>query len=164
MENKIIWTRITRILHWAIAIPVAMNFFIDGGDDPHKILGYIALATLLVRFFWGFKSNDHANFKSFPLSLGEVKKFLSSSKTYEGHNPLASWNYILIWICLFFLGLTGFMMGLDAFWGEDWLENLHEQISTLLTLLILIHFIGIIFDSIKLKRKTWLGMITGKRF
>jgi len=168
MENKVIWNKTTRILHWAIAIPVAMNFFIDGGDAPHKVLGYISLAAVMGRFFWGFKSRDHANFSSFPLSQQEVTNFLSSlkksnSKTYPGHNPMASWTYILIWICVIFLGITGFMMGLDAFWGEEWLERFHGQLSTSLSALVVIHFLGLIFDSIKHKRKTWTGMITGKR-
>lgn len=168
MGNEVIWNKTTRILHWAVAIPVALNFFIDGGDASHKTLGSISLAALIIRLFWGLKSNDHANFKSFPLSQKEVKNFLleigrTTSRCYPGHNPMASWTYILIWICVIFLGATGFMMGLDTFWGEEWLEKLHGQISTFLTILVVIHFTGLIFDSIKHKRKTWLGMITGKR-
>jgi cytochrome b len=161
MNNEMIWNRTTRLLHWAIALPVALNFFIDGGDTPHKILGYVAFGALVIRMFWGFISRDHANFKSFPLSIKEIMS--SQTKKYPGHNPLASWAYIFIWICVAILGVTGFMMKLDAFWGEEWLEEFHESVSTILSVLVVSHFIGLILDSIKNKRKTWLGMITGKR-
>ncbi len=161
MDNKVVWNTKTRLLHWLVAIPVALNFFIDGGDLPHEILGYVALGGVLVRFIWGFISRDHANFNSFPLSWQEVKR--SHTQSYPGHNPLASWTYILIWICVILLGITGFMMGLDAYWGEEWLEDLNEQLSTALSALVILHFLGIILDGIKHKRKTWLGMITGKR-
>jgi len=61
------------------------------------------------------------------------------------------------------LGVTGFMMGLDAYWGEEWLEDLHENLSTALMVLVVLHLLGIAFDSWKFRRKTWLGMITGRR-
>ena len=168
MQKTLVWGLFTRTLHWAIAIPVAINFFIDGGDLPHKVLGYFALIALVIRFCWGFRAPDYANFEKFPLSLLHVKTFLLSLKNknsvdYSGHNPLSSWVYIMIWILVIGLGITGFMMGLDAFWGEDWLEEFHELLSSALASLVVLHLVGIIFDGIRHKRKTWLGMITGKR-
>jgi cytochrome b len=155
------WNLPTRLLHWLIALPVLLNFFIEGGDLAHKILGYVAAAALIFRIFWGFKTTDQGNFKQFPLSLGELKKW--RSPIYQGHNPLASWVYIMIWTLVGLLGISGFMMSLDAFWGAQWLEDLHDKLSTALKLLVLMHLLGLILDSYKHKRKTWLGMISGKK-
>lgn len=168
MSSAIIWSPITRFIHWAIALPVLLNFFLDGGDSIHKILGYISLAALITRIAWGFVTKDKAHFKFFPLSPTDVKGYVTSLrsgtiKDYPGHNPLASMTYIAIWFLVGLLGVSGFLMGLDAFWGEEWLEELHEVFSNGLVALFICHIVGIIFDGIKHKRKTWLGMITGKR-
>ncbi len=160
-ESPVAWNTITRLTHWLIAIPVLLDFFIEGGDLSHEVLGYIAMGSTVFRLGWGFISKDHANFASFPLH--PKKLFSMQTVHYKGHNPQASWVYILMWILVIALGVTGFMMGLDKYWGEDWLENLHETFSNVLMGLVALHFAGLIFDSWRFKRKTWLGMFTGKK-
>ena len=166
--QDIVWDLPTRILHWIVALPVLMNFFLEGGELPHKFLGYVSLSGILLRLVWGFKTSNHSRIAHFPLQKKEVKSYLISilkrePKMYIGHNPIASWVYLLIWLLIFLLAVSGFMMGLDAFWGEEWLEEIHESFSKILQLLILMHLAGILFDSLKFKRKTWLGMITGRK-
>jgi cytochrome b len=121
-----------------------------------------------VRIIWGFVTKDKAHFKLFPLSLVEIKDYVLTlrrvqTKDYPGHNPLASLTYIAIWILVGLLGITGHLMGQDAFWGEEWLEHLHESLSNGLAALFIGHIFGMTIDGIKKKRKTWIGMITGKR-
>lgn len=139
-----IWSIQSRLIHWLIALPVLANFILEGGELPHQALGYLAAAMMLVRLLWGFVAKDHAAFSAFPRSR-------------------ASWVYLFIWALVGALGVTGFMMGLDAYWGEEWLEDLHENLSTALMVLVVLHLLGIAFDSWKFRRKTWLGMITGRR-
>lgn len=166
--NVIFWSPVTRIIHWAIAIPILLNFFIDGGDYLHKALGYTVVVALMVRIAWGLVTKDKAHFRFFPLSPSSIRSHMSDlimgkTKDYPGHNPLASFTYAFIWILVGLLGLTGYMMSLDAFWGEEWVEHLHEFFSKALVVLVFCHIAGMIFDSIRHKRKTWKGMITGKR-
>lgn len=166
--EPIAWNLVTRLSHWLIAIPIMLDFFIEGGDISHKVLGYIALVVTCFRFVWGFITKDEASFSSFPLHVKKTYEYAINTFTknkiyYPGHNPLASWVYICMWILVVFLGITGFMMGLDRFWGEDWLEELHEIFSNCLLVLVVFHILGLILDSWKFKRKTWLGMFTGKK-
>lgn len=163
-----VWSLPVRIIHWMIALPVLANFFLEGEDAPHKIVGYIAVSFTLVRLTWGLFAQDHSAFKNFPIKAVQIKTFITSlmnnhPEDHLGHNPLSSFVYLLIWLLVLSLGMTGFMMGLDAFWGEDWLEELHEVLSTAVYALVTLHLVGIIFDSIKHKRKTWMGMIHGKK-
>lgn len=168
-STAIIWTKSVRLIHWAIAILVTLNLFVlEDGDPPHRYIGYAAVALVAFRFFYGFTTKTESSFKKFPLSLQELKKFLTAKMhnqkiDYPGHNPAASWVYILIWISIICLGITGFMMGLDRFWGDETLEEIHELFSQAVLVLVVIHFIGIALDSLQYKRKTWLGMITGKK-
>lgn len=60
-------------------------------------------------------------------------------------------------------GISGWMQGLDAFWGEDWVEELHELCANLTLLLVFVHVCAVLLFS-------WLGpvnlvrtMITGRR-
>jgi cytochrome b len=41
-------------------------------------------------------------------------------------------------------GLTGWMQTLDAFWGEEWLQELHEQAATALVVLASLHALAAI--------------------
>ena len=166
--RTIVWNKVTRLTHWMIAIPVLLDFFIDGGDRAHSIIGYIALVATVFRLYWGIITQDEARFTCFKLSLAETWKYTrtltSVSKIkYPGHNPLASWAYIIIWLLVLGLGITGYMMGLDAFWGDEKLEDLHEALSNALMALVVLHFLGIALDSWKFKRHTWKGMFTGKK-
>lgn len=163
-----VWSLFTRILHWTVAVPVLLNFFLDGEDDPHKIAGYLAASAVTLRLGWGFVTKDKAHFRHFPLAPSSVNEFIRSSirgekDQFDGHNPLASWVYILMWISVLALGVSGFMMGMDKFWGEEWLEETHGAIATGLKFLVAFHFTGLIADSVRFKRPTWRGMITGKK-
>lgn len=55
------------------------------------------------------------------------------------------------------------MMGLDVFWGEEWLQDLHKLFSLAIQGLVLVHWLGMLLDSYHFRRKTWLAMITGRR-
>ena len=158
--SKIIWDLPTRILHWAMALPIALNYFLDGGKKPHRYVGYVTVSVLVLRMIWGFISKGHANFRNFPMAPHNL---LKKDVDYPGHNPIASYVYFCIWILVLALGISGFMTTLDAYWGEEWLEEQHETFGNILLGFIGLHFGGLVMDSMKFKRKTWKGMITGTR-
>lgn len=165
----LLWGRKVRILHWLLALVVLANLFIfEEGDDTHRWIGYFALFCVVVRFWIGATSTDHSGFRRFPLRVQDFTRFfrqLFSSKavSFEGHNPVASLNYFVIWFCVLALALTGWMMGLDRYFGEEWLEDLHSRISLVLEAMIVMHLIGMIYDSFKYRRHSWLSMIRGRR-
>ena len=76
-------------------------------------------------------------------------------------NPLASYVYVFIWLCVVCLALSGWLMGLDAFWGDETLEEIHEIISNILLALVAMHLFGMLTDFIFHKRKPWKKMLKG---
>lgn len=166
-SQKIVWPYYIRLIHWIIALTVILNiFFLEEGDPPHRILGYIAVGLVIARFFLGVTDKKNQRFPALTLRWSAIKKQITSHFNgkpvdYEGHTPLASLVYVLIWGCLIALAISGWMMGLDAFWGDETLEDIHGAISNGLEILVIIHFIGIAVDSYTFKRKTWLSMIKG---
>lgn len=165
----VIWSKLIRLIHWCIAVALILNlYFLEEGDPPHEYVGYAATVFVLIRLIYGFTSQDAASFRNFPVSWTSIKEFIKSKlksekKDYRGHNPLASVVYILLWACVIGLGITGWMMGLDRFFGDEWLEEIHEYISILTQVLIALHFIGMALDSYIFKRKSWMAMLTGKK-
>lgn len=163
--SKVIWDVPTRITHWGIAICMILNLFFTE-DEPHQWFGYVAVFLILFRCVWGFMGKAASRFSSFPLAPMTFYRFVRkgmNAQEFIGHNPVASLVYIFVWLTIIALGVTGYMMGLDVYWGEEWLEELHEQISLFLQILIGLHLLGIAIDSVRYRRKTWLGMITGRR-
>ncbi len=171
-KAPIVWSKLTRLLHWGLVICIAANFINDGNGEKniHRIVGFTASAIVGLRLLYGFFGKrspyTHHLFIHWPLGWKSLTAFFKHEvsgqpKDYEGHNPAASWTYLAIWGAVIALGVTGFMMGLDAFWGEEWLEDLHEVITKILLALIGIHFLGLAKDAVKHRRKTWKRMISG---
>jgi cytochrome b len=62
------------------------------------------------------------------------------------------------------LGLSGYLMEeVDYFWGEDWLEELHEAFANGLMALVGAHLLAAVVESLRLGENLPLSMITGKR-
>lgn len=154
-----------RVLHWSIALAVFLNLFVlEEGDLPHRISGYVAVSSVCLRAIWAFVKSGSAGLNVFSFSPAEFIKYIKTGfEEIPGkHNPIASWTYLAIWICVIALASTGWMMGLDYFWGDDDLEDIHELFANILLGLTIIHLIGMSIDSLRYRRHTWLKMFTGR--
>ena len=127
----------TKILHWVFAIAILLNLFItEEGDTIHEWIGYVAFLSVLGRLTKPYWDKKHRGV--IPTSI------------------LAKYVYITMWISIIVLAITGFMMGLDRFWGEIWLEDIHYYTSRVLLALTAAHIAGLITKS--LQTKEWIPM------
>lgn len=169
VSPHVVWDVVTRALHWLLALAVVLNMFVlEEGDQAHRVVGFVAVGSVAVRSVWGFVAPGAARFSSFPLGPQALRLFLGSllqkkHMTYPGHNPGAAVFAIALWTFVLALGVTGWMQTRDAFFGEEWLEELHEGFSNALGILLVLHLSGIALDAFVHRRKTWLGMVTGRR-
>lgn len=169
-QTEKLWDPLIRLFHWSIAaIVVANYFFNEEGDDWHQWLGYVAIAWLTVRFFWGFFGSGAARWSDFFPTRANLTAHVTALVKGEpyhrmGHSPLGGLVIILMMLCILSLGITGLMMEeIDYFWGEDWVEDLHALIANVLIALVSIHLFAALFESYRLKENLPLSMITGKR-
>jgi cytochrome b len=153
------WDPWVRISHWALVAMVILNHFVlEDGGDAHLWLGYIACGLVIARVIWGFVGSRNARFsemlKSWP-PRGEFLRHLSKylrnqTPRYLNHPPLAILVMSGMLSCILGLGVTGWMLGLERFFGEEWLEELHELLSNGLLLLAMAHVTGVL-------RASWLN-------
>lgn len=135
-----------KALHCGLSLSTLIVFFVvEDGDAPHRYWGYGAAVSALLILSLRFWSSS---FRFQPISK---KPFL------------AKWIHNLMLTALLLLALTGWTMSLDAFWGEEWLERLHDALSWFLGGLVSLHLVGIFTDAVLLKRPTWLLMMTRLR-
>lgn len=163
-----VWDPLVRITHWTFAIGCAAAFLTEEQRSLHKLVGYAVLAALAVRLIWGFIGTRHARFSSFVRSPRVVLDYVAamirgSEPYYEGHNPLGAVMILALLSLLSVVTVSGWMMTLDAFWGEDWVEDLHETSADLLLWLVPLHVAGVIFASLRHRENLVKAMITGRK-
>ena len=170
VDTNIVWNKFVRISHWLVAVIIVLDMFVfDDGDSLHIWLGYAVTLIVVLRLAYGFFSRNQAHsFSKFPLSPGSLIKYFQDKiknrdTYYQGHNPAASLIYVIIWLCVLGLAVTGWMLGLDRYFGDDQVEAAHLIINRILQIAIIIHLLGMLVDSVQFKRKTWMSMFNGKK-
>lgn len=162
-----VWDPFVRLFHWSLVGCVLVDYFvIDDGEAVHQWLGYIAAALVLARIVWGFVGSGYARFADFFPTPSRLLRHLAHMRAgrhdfHAGHNPLGALMMLALMALVLALGVTGYMQGMDAYWGEEWLQELHEALAAILIGLAVLHVLGAIvmsrIDRINLVR----AMITG---
>lgn len=165
-----VWDWCVRLTHWSLASCVLLNLlFTEDGSSLHEWVGYTALVVVLLRLFWGLiTSNRFARLSQLlpkPSKLSQHLTHLWQRQTLNeqalGHNPLASLMVITLWGVVIGLAVTGYMMGTDVWFGEEWLEETHEVLANSLYLLVPVHVIAAIVMSYWQKSNHIAAMLTG---
>lgn len=162
-----VWDPVVRILHWTMALGVIANLtLLRENKDLHNIVGYVVLGALTARILWGFIGTRHAQFSDFvprPATLmGYLKAMLARREPrYIGHNPAGSVMMIGLLVLLAMLGISGWMMSLDRYWGVPWVETLHETIANIVMVAAILHVVAAIFESLRHHENLPWSMITG---
>ena len=164
-----VWDPIVRIFHWTVVVACTLNFFIlEEGKYWHRMTGYVVAGAIVVRILWGFIGTKHARFKDFLPTPRRVRTQLReivgrNERRYIGHNPLASIMMLILMALLSATALTGWMITLDAFWGEKWLQQLHETIANSIMVLVFIHAGAAILESWRHRENLVWSMVTGRK-
>lgn len=166
-ESIRVWDRFVRAFHWALVSCVLANLLLlEEGDPPHRWAGYIATALVLARIVWGFVGSRHARFADFfptPARVAEHWRLLREGQDdpHPGHNPFGALMMLALIGLILGLGSTGYLMGTDAYWGEEWLEELHGALANTLTACVGLHVLGALVMSRRSRVNLVRAMVTG---
>ena len=170
-QRVYVWSLLVRIVHWALVILFAFNYFIlSPGGDIHEWVGYAAIFSVLVRCWYGFNSRGFARFSRRAFSKASFHSHFSHLKQRNipartGHNPFG-WMMAYAVFCAFVvLATTGFLLEeTDYFFGSSELEFIHSVTADTLFVLACIHIAAVIITSIVGRRNLIQAMITGYRY
>jgi cytochrome b len=161
-----VWDIGVRLFHWSLLTCFAAAYFLSGQRDWHVLFGYAVAGLVGFRIVWGLIGNKHARFLDFVPGPIKLLKYLyamvrGTEPRTLGHNPAGGVMIIALLTCLIGICTTGYMMGMDAYFGEDWVEELHRTLVNGMLLLILFHVSGVVFSSLRHKENLVKAMITG---
>ncbi len=134
-KSRPVWDRFVRVFHWTLVSSVLLNYFVlEEGEAPHEWVGYLATALVVARAVWGFIGSPHARFAAFFPTPARLRRHVQALRSGQpehhwGHNPLGALMMLLLMTLVLALGVTGWLQGTDAFFGEEWLQELHEGLA-----------------------------------
>ena len=164
-----VWDSFVRIFHWSL-VSLFILAFVTGDETEwlHLAAGYAIAVLILLRIIWGFVGSQHARLSDFVRTPREVTGYVRRAirlraPRYLGHNPAGGAMIITLLAMLIGISATGFMMTTDAFWGAQWVEDLHEWLVYVMLGLIALHVAGVVFSSIEHGENLVKAMITGRK-
>jgi cytochrome b len=173
-----LWDLPVRLVHWSLVglLPALWWTWRSGQTALHETLGYITLAVLIFRLYWGVAGSMTARFSQFVKGPRQIAAYLrGSSSAHIGHNPLGALSVLLL------LGLmiaeTGFGLFAEDVDGEesgalaryvsyetaDWARNWHAWLFDLILAVVAIHVFAILYYLL-VRRDNLVGpIITGRK-
>jgi len=164
-----VWDPFVRIFHWSLVGLFIFAFATgDEWDKPHEIAGYIIAGLVALRIIWGFVGSRHARFSDFVRGPGEVFRFIRDTlrlraPRHLGHNPAGGIMVVALLLAISVVCATGYMMTTDAFWGTDWVEEVHEAAVYGTLGLVILHVLGVIVASSEHSENLVRAMFTGRK-
>lgn len=176
-----VWDPLVRFFHWSLVSAFIIAFITeDELLSVHSWAGYLILTLISIRIIWGFIGTRYARFTNFVYSPENIRQFLKDTlqfkaKRYLGHNPAGGAMIILLIISLLITTISGILLlGAEeqagplahlfihagGFWS-DVLEELHEFFANFTLLLVALHVLGVIFESLIHKENLVSAMISG---
>ena len=178
------WDIPTRVFHWLLAVLVVAALY-TGERDPmpdlaiHRTIGLVIVGLLIFRLIWGFVGNAQARFANYPLGrhrLNEDAQGLlpgGKLKRWPGHGPLGAAATVIMLAVLFVQVGTGLFADNDVLATGPLARHfpavsrplalVHEVVSKLVFLLVLVHLLAVIWHQWGKKHRIIGAMFTGRR-
>ncbi len=162
-----VWDRFVRLFHWSLVGCVLLNqFVLEEGETAHQWLGYAAVALVAARIVWGFIGSQYARFADFfptPARLrAHVGEMLRGTPSHHpGHNPLGALMMLALMGLVLALGLTGWMQTLDAFFGTEWVQDVHGWLADALIISAGLHAAAALLMGRLERTRLVKAMVTG---
>lgn len=167
MKNYRIWDPMIRLFHWSLVAGFTANALVlDDDSKAHEWVGYAVIALVILRLIWGFVGPHSARFTSFTPGKTQIIDQISDIATrhrraHLGHSPLGALMIYNLLAAMLVIGLTGYMMTTNAFFGVDWVEEAHEFFVLWAELSVVAHVAAVIWESRRTGVNLPRAMVTG---
>lgn len=163
-----VWDIGVRLFHWSLVAMVTGAYLTDDFRKIHRYLGYVVIALIGFRLIWGLTGSYHARFITFIPGPRRLMTYLRDiivgrEQRYIGHNPAGAAMIIALLVTLGAVAGTGYMMGMDRYFGQTWVENSHKTLVDGLIILVIFHLSGVLLASYRHSENLVRAMITGRK-
>lgn len=148
-STDFVWDLPTRIFHWSLVLAfLGVQITAEWSDSIHELFGYMVLTLVGFRIIWGIFGPPTARFKHLAPTLRSIKEHVGNLINQNiqrtiGHNPLGALMVITLLSTLSIAGITGYLSQTNAFWGYEWVNDIHEASGELSLVLVGIHVSGV---------------------
>ncbi|MDM0025597.1 cytochrome b/b6 domain-containing protein [Variovorax saccharolyticus] len=159
-----VWDLAVRLHHWMLAALVVFCSVQDDGGRVHRIAGYAAAGLVVTRLLWALLARGHGGLAALKPSAAATLAYVRArAPRCIGHDPLGLWMVWLLWSLVILLGVTGWMSRLDAFWGDERLQEVHAWLADALLAAVALHLLGVGVMSWRWRENLPATMVTGRR-
>ena len=164
-----VWDRFVRTAHWTLVASVFAAWLTrHAGGRWHEWLGYAAVAVVLARLTWGWLGPGYARFAQFVRAPAATLRYagpvlVHAEPRYLGHNPLGAYMIVALVTTVVLVTASGWLSITDAYWGVEWVAELHEGLSDFLLALIALHVSGVAFSSLRHRENLVAAMLHGRK-
>lgn len=164
-----VWDPLVRVFHWGLAGSFTVAWLTaEEIRDMHEVAGYVAGGLVASRIVMGFAGSPYARFRQFLRSPVEVVSYLRSmishrDRRYIGHNPLGGLMVLFLILSMGGIAFTGWLQTTDAYWGVEWVEEVHEALANVMLGAVALHLCGVVFESIRHNENLVAAMISGRK-
>ncbi|MCU0802807.1 MAG: cytochrome b/b6 domain-containing protein [Rhodobacteraceae bacterium] len=161
-----VWDIGVRLFHWGVVAGVLAAYLSEDSRSLHRAFGYVVMGLIAFRLIWGFWGTQHARFASFlpgPMRLLTYLRDMARGREarHLGHNPAGAAMIVALVAVLGGICATGWMMGMDAYFGVEWVEDAHEALVNVLIGLVVLHIAGVAVASLRHRENLVKAMVTG---
>ncbi|WP_257253615.1 MULTISPECIES: cytochrome b/b6 domain-containing protein [unclassified Endozoicomonas] len=152
MSERFRWPRAVQLIHWTVAALFFSNYFlVEGGEQYHEYSGWIILALIGLRLFYGLTfAPAPARIEDIKPSFSGIKRHLHELKTQQrgenGHNPMGAIAVWLMWIILALAAVTGWLQDTD-FGFEHGVYEWHSMLVNGLYYFVGVHLLAVLITS-----------------
>lgn len=164
-----VWDPLVRMFHWSLVASFAVAWLTgDEWMSIHQWAGYAAGALVAFRLIYGIAGPRYARFSQFvrrpAATLGYAGDvILNRERRYVGHNPLGGLMVIALLGAISVTALSGWLMTTDAYWGVEWVEDVHKVFANAMLALVALHVGGVVLSSFRHQENLVRSMITGRK-
>ncbi len=179
-ESVMIWDPFVRLAHWSLALATVVAWWTrEHNYALHVDAGYVVLAIVGLRFFWGFAGQRHARFRSFAVGPATGSRYLADllrgrAARFVGHSPAGAWMIFMLLAALLACCLSG--IALDAaenragplaatrlFYYTEQIVAVHVWCTHALEVLVPLHLAGVLAASLAHRENLVTAMVTGRK-
>lgn len=170
--GKFVWDKVVRLTHWGVALAVSANLFLlKPGGTAHQVLGYTAIALVVLRLAWAVGgARKPARLRDLLPTPGNALHHLRDLRRGEdsaepGHNAFGLLAVWAMWGCIALLAFSGYHTAAETDWyysfsllGYD-LDDWHGIIAKLLMGIVVLHILAVILTGLRIRRNLVRPMI-----